>query len=162
MTIHPRIQIALCVFLGMCVACSGYAQEAEKKLETEVTADKLEYDLKNATATFKGNVVVKDPEITIQANSLVVLFDGDSQIERALASGDVRIKDARGVATCDKAAYGAKKGQVILSGNARLVRERDRVEGKRITFWLHEERMICEPGRLIIFPKRGSKSPAGQ
>ena len=159
MITHRRPGRATCILLGLCLALACQAQETAKRTETEVTADKLEYDMKHSTATFTGNVHVQDPEITIRADSLVVLFDKESQIERALASGSVKIEDGRAVATCDKAAYGVKKGQVILNGNARLVRDKDSVTGDRITFWLREDRMICEPGRLVIFPKRGSKTP---
>jgi len=144
------------ILLGMSAACC-YAQEKADGNETVVTADTLEYDLKNATATFRGHVVVKAPKINIQADQLVVLFDKESQIERAHAQGNVRIHDGRSVATCRRAAYGAKKGEVILTGKARLVREKDTVTGDRITFWLREERMLVEPGRLVVYPKRSGK-----
>ena len=122
---------------------------------TTVTSEHLEFDYKNMTATFEGNVVVEDPQMRLEAARMTVLFEGQSSVKQIIAVGKIRMRHEDMTATCDKAGYLATEGKVVLSGNARVVRGKDTVAGNTITVWTQEERMTCEPGVLTILPPSG-------
>jgi len=131
---------------------------------TVITAEQLTVDYKRSIAVFEGNVHVQDPDIVIDADRMVVLFDNENTVKSVTATGRVRLKHQDKRATCTKAIYVEKTGEVVLTGDAVVNRGKDELHGDRITFWINEERMVCEPGRLTIFPsperrRRGSGLP---
>lgn len=122
---------------------------------TVITAKQLEFDYQRHIAVFDDDVVVSDPEIQIESDRLVVCFDGTNDVKSVTASGRVRMRTGDKRATCDRAIYLARTGEVVLTGDARLYRGRDHVAGEQITFWVDEDRLRCRPGRLVIFPREG-------
>jgi lipopolysaccharide export system protein LptA len=105
-------------------------------------------------AVFQGNVVVTDPQLTLKARTLTVLFDKQNQIRSLRAIGDVRMAqpamDRRG--SSDVVLYIAAKSQVTLINNAVLQKGKNQVRGDRITFVLDKETVLVEPAELVIFP----------
>lgn len=128
---------------------------------TTINAKTLSFDYKRFTAVFEGNVVVVDPQVRMEADRLNVIFEGSNEVKSVAASGNVRMWHEDKTATCDRAIYVSRSGEVILRGGATLRRGDDRVMGDEITFWLNEERMTCTPGRLIIAPKENPRSGSG-
>jgi len=130
---------------------------------TTVTAQRLSFDYKRYIAVFEEDVIVEDPEVRIEADKLVVIFDQANEIRSATALGNVRIRNEDRVATCGKAIYIKKNGEVILTVDPELKRGDDMVKGDKITFWLNEDRMVCEPGMLVIHSgdEGGSKGIPG-
>jgi lipopolysaccharide export system protein LptA len=126
-------------------------QATEKASKTTITADTMSYDYKRSIAIFQDNVIVIDPQVKLEADALTVLFGSTNEIKSVTAVGNVRIKSDDKAATCNKAIYLAQSGEILLTGNARLMRDNDTLEGKQITFWLNEEKVLCKPGRLIIY-----------
>ncbi|MCE9614186.1 MAG: hypothetical protein K8T26_07910 [Lentisphaerae bacterium] len=127
---------------------------------TTINAKSLSFDYKRYTAVFEGNVVVVDPQVKMEADRLNVIFEGSNEVKSVAASGHVRLWHEDKTATCDRAIYVSRSGEVILRGDATLRRGDDRVMGDEITFWLNEDRMTCTPGRLVIGPQ-DSKRPGG-
>ena len=124
---------------------------AGKSSKTIITSNEMSYDYKRSIAIFQDNVVVIDPQVRLEADALTVLFGSTNEIKSVTAVGNVRIKSDDKAATCNKAIYLAQSGKIFLTGNARLIRNNDTLEGKQITFWLNEERVLCKPGRLTIY-----------
>ncbi|MFN2352202.1 MAG: LptA/OstA family protein, partial [Kiritimatiellia bacterium] len=58
-------------------------------------------------------------------------------------------------ATGSHAEYDVVEGRVVLSGNPRVVRGRDILQGEKITFWRDSSRILSEPNaRLVIYSDR--------
>jgi lipopolysaccharide export system protein LptA len=119
---------------------------------TVITSESLSFEYGRMIAEFEGNVVVIDPEIGIRCDRMVVMFTPENEVKSITALGNVRMHSGDRRGTCERAVYAAATGEVVLTGNARLSRARDYVEGDSITFWLNEERVVCKPGRLVIHP----------
>jgi lipopolysaccharide transport protein LptA len=128
---------------------------------TVITSKQLTYDYQRSVAVFEGEVLVVDPEVRMEADRMNVTFAETNAIKSVAASGNVRVVHADKSATCDRAVYVADTGEVVLRGNADLKQANDRVMGDEITFWLHEERMTCTPGKLIIGPRAKGASEGG-
>ncbi len=123
---------------------------------TVVTADRLVFDYKKQYALFEGNVVVSDPEMDLKAQSLIIKFSEDSEVQSIVAKTGVIIEQSDKRAEAGVAVYDVISGKVVLEDNPRVRRGRDILTGDTITFWRDENKMVCEPrARLIIFPEEG-------
>ena len=142
--------ILIIAFVTVGLVSTTAEPTADKSSKTTITADEMSYDYKRSIAIFQDNVIVVDPQIRLEADALTVLFGSTNEIKSVTAVGNVRIKSADKSASCNKAIYLAQSGEILLSGNAKLMRNNDTLEGKQITFWLNEERVLCKPGKLII------------
>jgi lipopolysaccharide export system protein LptA len=114
----------------------------------DITSDTLESDGKQNTATFKGNVVAKQEDVTLYANTLVIVYDPDTKkLKEIIASGNVKVVQLDRRATGQKVTFDQDKNKVVLDGDA-VVREGTNViRGERITFYVEEERSVVEPGK---------------
>lgn len=144
------------VLSGVAVAAAGPATARDTK--TTITSDQMSYDYKRSIAIFQDNVVVEDPQVRLEADALTVLFGSTNEIKSVTAIGNVRIKSGDKAATCNKAIYIIRTGEILLTGKAKLMRNNDALEGKQITFWVNEERVVCSPGKLTIHPASGNNS----
>ena len=127
--------------------------------DTVITSRTLTFDYQRFIGVFDGDVVVVDPQIRIDADQLVVAFDKDNRIKSATATGNVRLRRDDKTGTCEKAIYLARTGEVMLLTHATLMRGQDEVRGDKITFYMNDDRMTCEPGYLIITPQKGKDLP---
>ncbi len=135
-----------------------------------ISSDNLEVDQKEHVAIYRGNVVADDKGrgLTILAEQIEFFFDDQMQeVERALASGNVRISygDRRGVA--DQAEYFPKESRTVLIGHPRVWQDSDVVTGCKITLLLREDRSHvegCEGERVnaVLYPKQNGDAPPGK
>lgn len=112
----------------------------------DITSDTVEADQKQNTATFKGNVVAKQEDVTLYANTLLIIYDPDTKkLKQIVATGNVKVVQLDRRATGQKATFDQDKNKVVLDGDA-VVREGTNViRGERITFYVEEERSVVEP-----------------
>jgi lipopolysaccharide export system protein LptA len=171
---NPSKGISLLIVL-LCLSLfsiSGEAQDkkgarkgGEKALKTDksfgfttsrapidITSDTVEADMKTNTITFKGNVVAKQEDTTLYANTLTITYDqNEKKVKEIVAVGNVKVVQLERRATGQKATFDQDKNKVVMDGEA-VVREGTNViRGERITFYVDEERSVVEPGK----PKEG-------
>lgn len=130
---------------------------AQKELgrEAVITADRIEFDNKEGVILFDDNVLVDDAQFVMRSDRLLVFMEGTNDVQQIMAVGRVTITNENRSASCDKAVYTKKDGQIVMTGSARLIRQGDEggeVTGNRITFWLDDERMEVSPGRVVLPP----------
>jgi len=140
---------------------SGGAKSGAKALNTgkgfgftssrapiDITSDTVEADQKQNTATFKGNVVAKQEDVTLYANTLLIIYDPDTKkLKEIIATGNVKVVQMERRATGQKVTFDQDKNKVVLDGDA-VVREGTNViRGERITFYVEEERSVVEPAK---------------
>jgi lipopolysaccharide export system protein LptA len=114
----------------------------------DILSDTVEANQKQNTVTFKGNVIAKQEDITLYANTLVVTYDPDTKkLKGIMAVGNVKIVQLDRRATSQKATFHQDESKVILDGEA-VVREGENViRGERVTFYVDEERSVVEGGK---------------
>ena len=104
---------------GAGVSLGGFAYDSSQPVE--ITADSLDVDQSSGTATFQGNVVIGQSEMRLSAQSVVVEYsdnaEGQSAIDRLLASGGVTLVGPDEAAEASSAVYDVQGGFVELSGN---------------------------------------------
>lgn len=129
--------------------------------ESVITADRIEFDNKEGVILFDQNVLVDDVQFLMRSERLLVFMEGTNDVQQIMAVGNVSITNENRFASCDKAVYTKKTGQIVMTGNARLMRKGDQggeVTGNRITFWLDDERMEVSPGRVVLPPGTFNKA----
>ena len=145
---------------------SGKAQEkrgggkgGEKGLKTErgfgftasrapidITSDTVEADQKTNTVIFKGNVVAKQEDTTLYANSLTILYDQNTKkLKEIIAVGNVKVVQLERRATSQKATFDQDKNKVVFDGEAVAREGANVIRGERITYYVEEERSVVEP-----------------
>jgi len=158
--------IALMLSLVLCVAAGG-AQEKKARKEIEkksqaaggfglsagrgpidITSDTVEADQKKNSITFKGNVVAKQEDTTLYANTMVVHYDPDTKkLREIIATGNVKIVQLERRATGQRATFDQEENKIVLDGDA-VVREGENVlRGERVIYYVNEERSVVEGGK---------------
>ncbi len=165
-----RIVVALClglVFLFVTQADVSVAAPSSQKPvffgkskdPIDITSDKLDFDQKKRLATFTGNVVARQAETSLEADTLKVVFtEQDQSLQEIIATGkEVVIKLQGKKAICRKMHYYAGERKIVLTGSPSLDDGKNIISGEEITFFIDEERSVVKSGqqkrvRTTIFP----------
>jgi len=114
----------------------------------DITSDTVEADQKTNTVIFKGNVIAKQEDITLYANTLTILYDPNTKkLKEIVAVGNVKVVQLDRRATGQKATFDQDKNKVILDGEAVVREGANVIRGERITFYVDEERSVVEGGK---------------
>jgi len=113
----------------------------------DITSDTVEANQKQSIVTFKGNVVAKQEDFTLYANTLVIYYNQDTKkIKEIMAIGNVKIVQLERRATSKKATFHQDENKVVLEGET-VVREGENViRGERVIYYIDEERSVVEGG----------------
>ena len=167
---YLQTAITLClslVFLcsvqtGVSVAAQGSQKPVffgKSKDPVDITSDKLDFDQKKNIATFTGNVIARQAETSLEADTLKIFFaESDQSLREMIATGkEVVIKLQGKKALCKKMHYYAGERKIVLTGNPSLDDGKNVISGEEITFFLDEERSVVKSGqkkrvRTTIFP----------
>jgi lipopolysaccharide export system protein LptA len=139
----------------------------KSKDPVDITSDKLDFDQKKNIATFTGNVIARQAETSLEADTLKIFFaESDQSLQEIIATGKkVVIKLQGKKAFCKKMHYYAVERKIVLTGNPSLDDGKNVISGEEITFFLDEERSVVKSGqqkrvRTTIFPgQRGGLGP---
>lgn len=128
----------------------------ESAQPVEVTADRLDVNQTDGTATFAGNVVVVQGELTLTAGRVLVEY-GTTQpreIERIHAFDSVVLVSPTEAAEGDEAVYEVASRSVVMTGNVLLTQELNVVSGERLTIDLDTGTGVVE-GRVRTILRSG-------
>jgi lipopolysaccharide export system protein LptA len=163
-----EISLLTLLFSFFLFSISGEAQEkkgvgksGEKGLKTDkgfgftasrapidITSDTVEADQKTNTVTFRGNVIAKQEDTTLYANTVVVTYDPNTRkLKEIVAVGNVKVVQLDRRATGQKATFDQEKNKVVLDGEAVAREGANVIRGERITFYVDEERSVVEAGK---------------
>jgi len=163
---HRGIRLLIVLFSLLFFSISGEAQEkkgvgksGEKGLKMDrgfgltasrapidITSDTVEADQKTNTVTFKGNVIAKQEDTTLYANTLVINYDANARkLKEIIAIGNVKVVQLDRRATGQKATFDQEKNKVVLDGDAVAREGTNVIRGERITFYVDEEKTVVEP-----------------
>ncbi|HET7214059.1 MAG TPA: LptA/OstA family protein [Terriglobia bacterium] len=116
-----------------------------------IRADRLDYLDAGKKARYAGNVVLSTGDTRIDSDRLDLYFtsakkQGDSEVERAVAEGHVKIVQPMRYAKGENAVYDAKTEKVVMTGGPPTVydSEKGSMTGERLTFYIHSDRLLVE------------------
>jgi lipopolysaccharide export system protein LptA len=122
----------------------------------EVTADRLDVSQTDGTATFEGNVVVVQGELTLTAGRVLVEYGTTEprEIERIRAFDNVVLVSPTETAEGQEAVYEVANRSVVLTGDVLLTQELNVVSGERLTIDLDTGTGVVE-GRVRTILRSG-------
>jgi outer membrane protein assembly factor BamD len=134
------------------------AKIADSSQPIDITSDKVETYSKENLIVFKGNVMARQKDIVIHADSLdAIIFEGGKGIEKVIAGGNVEIQQGLRVANCDQAIFYNIDQKVVLTGNPKVWEGDDIVSGNEIIFDIEKNQIEIKGGpgvrgKAKIFP----------
>ena len=129
------------------------------KKPVDIVADAMEGLEKGRIIIFKGHVVTKQDDMQIFSDTLTAYLNEQSnEVERADASGNVKIVKAERTATCDQALFENTKGEITLKGNVVVYSGPDRLAGDTVVYYINEDRVTVvgekeKRARITVQPK---------
>ncbi len=123
---------------------------ADKKLH--VTSDKMVAQKDASMVEFIGNVKATREDSVIFADSIKIFIhtaetkkEGQTDLKKIIATGNVEYTAGERKAFADKAVYTTEDEILILTGKApRLITGKSHVTGKKITLFRNDDRAIVE------------------
>lgn len=149
----PRL-LALAAVLALPVLASQALAASGTAVPTNISADKLQYDMDARTVTFEGKVVVDRSDIKINAEKIVVRFspakEGEAKptdggfdpgrIKVIEASRNVVVHYQGRVGRCGRATYDVPAGLLSMEDNPVIEDGENRIQGQVIRFNFKENR----------------------
>lgn len=133
--------------------------------ETVITANKIDFDNREGVILFDENVFVDDPQFSMRSDRLLIFMEGTNDVSQVMSIGNVVFSNEMRSATCDKAIYTRKDGQIVMTGDVRLKSEGDtsgEVRGEKVVIWVDDERVEVLKGAKITLPPGAFKKAAEQ
>jgi lipopolysaccharide export system protein LptA len=154
------------------LAAPAHALEADRDQPFKISAVSVEIDEKTGTALYRGNVVVKQGSVRIEADRLEVRME-KKRVGVVIATGKpVRMRgrlDDRPdelLANAERLVYRVALRELDLSGNAWIRQGTDEFHAHQIHYGLNDKRLSAvgkDAGdgrvRAIIHPKPKSENP---
>ncbi|HET7841426.1 MAG TPA: LptA/OstA family protein, partial [Terriglobia bacterium] len=115
-------------------------KQKDRAAPVTISADGLDYSEKARQATYRGHARLETQDATLRSDRMDIFFSpanksGDSEIERALATGNVTVVQPGRRATGEQAEYFAEGGKIILSGGAPTIYDQEKgfATGRQLT-----------------------------
>jgi outer membrane protein assembly factor BamD len=119
----------------------------DKSQPIDITSDKVEAYWKENLIIFRGNVIARQKDMVIYADSLEVTTNEDGKgIERATAGGNVKIQQGLRVAHCQKAVFYNLDQKVVLTGDPKVSEGENIVSGDEIIVDIDKNRVEVRGG----------------
>ena len=145
-------------FLGKTTTSTNTPQR-----ETVITSDKIDFDNREGVILFDDHVLVDDPQFSMRSDRLLVFMEGTNDVSQVMAIGNVTFSNEMRSATCNKAVFTKKDGQVVMTGDVRMKSEGEtagEIRGNKVVIWVDEERVEVLEGAEIKLPPGAFKKAA--
>ena len=133
----------------------------DKSKPVDIVSDSMEGFDKEKYVVFRGNVIAKQDDLYIFADSIEAhLNEASNEIEKAYAKQNVKIVKKERTATSREAVFDNTKGEIVLKGNVVVYQGQDRLSGDVVTYYVNEDRAVVEAGgtgkraRVILTPNK--------
>ncbi len=159
-----RLLCAAALLIGLLALAHG--AEVRSALPIQIKSNDLLADSARKTATFTGNVVARQGDLTIYADKLVILYaDSEQEVRQAELFGKVRIVQGDRIGQAGHAIYDARQGTILLDQDPRVSQGENVITGATITYFVDDGRSVVTGGgsgrvEAIIQP-RGKKAGSG-
>jgi lipopolysaccharide export system protein LptA len=172
-----RILLVVMNIILVCLSGQAYSQGLQGTLEKlpaqkgceggattlDVSSERMTFDSKTRIFIFEEKVRILRCAMTILCDRLQVINDaGDKNIERVIATGNVRFQQGTRFAVAERADYFESEQRLVLTGNPRVwdTQENDELTGEEIVLLLQEEKALVKQARVLFHPRKTSlKTP---
>ena len=119
-----------------------------------ITSKRMQAEKLGDRITFTEKVTLKKEGMTLTSDVMIVYYDvGSKDIRKVEASGHVVVhKDGR-VALSNNALYSRKEETLVLTGDAGIIENENKIGGEKITLFMADDRTIIEGKGKVMFYK---------
>jgi lipopolysaccharide export system protein LptA len=122
-------------------------QDVDSTQPIDIISDRVESFSKENLIIFTGNVIARQKDIVIYADSLeAVTIEGDKGIERVTAEGNVKIQQGLRIANCEKAVFYNLDQKIVLTGDPKIIEGNNAVSGDEIICDIEQNRYEVKGG----------------
>lgn len=132
------------------------AQDTDAPIEIE--ADELAISQADNAATFTGNVVIKQGDMSLAAPLVTVIYNPDtSDIDKLLASGGVTLVSGTEAAEAETAEYSVTTGVIVMRGDVLLAQGASTLAAEEMTVNLADgSALLTGRVRTVLRPQGGN------
>jgi len=133
--------------------------EAPKSNPIKISSELMETEDGSRVVVFKGNVIAVRGHLTLNSDELrIVNFQSSGQMEKMVATGNVRLNYGERVAYADKAVYFNKEDKVELYGNPRVLDGENQITGEVMELFLKEGKSVVRGSKdvrvkVVFYPR---------
>ena len=132
------------------MSASDVTAVVDSSPELRVSADHSSWSLGDQQAIFQGDVELVRGDVKLTCDRLELHHDSDGAVERAIATGTVRVEREAWQASSDRAELDQNAGQLVLTGSPTLEEESKTLKGERISIALQGDSVSCEKCILSV------------
>jgi lipopolysaccharide export system protein LptA len=119
-----------------------------------ITSNSMNAEKLGDKVTFTGKVTLKKQGMTLTSDVMIIYYDiGSKDIRKVEAHGNVIVRKEGRVAFSNDALYSNRQETIVLTGNASILENENRIGGEKITLFLADDRSIVEGGGKVMFYK---------
>jgi lipopolysaccharide export system protein LptA len=119
-----------------------------------ITSNSMNAEKLGDKVTFTGKVTLKKEGMTLTSDVMIIYYDiGSKDIRKVEAHGNVIVRKEGRVAFSNDALYSNLQETIVLTGNASIIENENRIGGEKITLFLADDRSIVEGGGKVMFYK---------
>jgi lipopolysaccharide export system protein LptA len=119
-----------------------------------ITSNSMDAEKLGDRVTFTGQVTLKKESMTLTSDVMVVYYDpGSKDIRKVEAHGNVTVRKEGRLAFSNDALYSSREETIVLTGNASIIENENRLGGEKITLFMADDRSIVEGGGKVMFYK---------
>ncbi len=154
-----RNSLFLVTSLFLIAATSGNARRDRNTREPLViTANRMHAEKLGDKVTFTENVTLKKEGMTLSSDVMTVYYNtGSKDIRKVDAHGNIVVRKDGRVAHSNDAVYSRQGETIILTGDASIIENENKIGGEKITLFMADDRSIIEGKGKVMFYK--DKSP---
>jgi lipopolysaccharide export system protein LptA len=123
----------------------------------DITAERMTFDQRTRTFLFEQNVHIRRCDMLIWCDRLEVINSAEAgEVERILATGNVRVQRGAQHVRAGRAEYFAADERLVLTGNPRAwdTEEQHEVSGDEIVVFLPQDNIVVKRARALFHPRR--------
>jgi outer membrane protein assembly factor BamD len=123
------------------------AKLVDRGLPIDITSDRVESISKENLIVFKGNVIARQKDLVIYADSVeAVILDDGKGIEKVTAGGNVKVQQGLRLANCQQAVFYNLDQKVVMKGDSKVWEGDTFVSGDEIVFDIEKNRFEVKGG----------------
>jgi len=119
-----------------------------------ITSNRMDAEKLGDKVTFTGKVTLKKGGMTLTSDVMIVYYNVRSKdIRKVEAHGNVEVRKEGRVALSNDALYSSREETIVLTGNASIIENDNKIGGEKITLFMADDRSIVEGGGKVMFYK---------
>jgi lipopolysaccharide export system protein LptA len=117
-----------------------FAKNIKNSNPIVINSDNLEVDREKEIAIFIGNVDIKQGELNIKSDKMIVYYNKDdkskdnSKIDHIENIGRVKLQNSGITASAEKTNYSFKNNKIYMYNNVKLIKDKNVIHGNNLVY----------------------------